>query len=118
MLNAAATLKILKNLPLESVLFVSYIAGREPKPQALETANRAVHDEGISPRHFTGTFKGVWITLKGEVAFTLWVEERDSIARDGSKSPGAYRTFNPSLGQLMTLEVLSVAPVEEQNNSK
>lgn len=110
MLNATQVMKVLENLPLNSVVFVSYIAGRKPHAKAYQEGERAVEDEGISPRHFTGTFQGVRLAGKHkEPVFTLWVEERDSVHRDGKKTPGAFRAFNPSLGKVLTLEVVSRA---------
>lgn len=104
-MDATTAYDLLKDLPLDSTVFVSYVPGRAPSAQALREGERAMN-EGISPRHFTGTFKGVSKTKRNEVVFTLWVEERDSIARDGTKTPGAYRAFNPSLGRLLSLEVV------------
>lgn len=91
----------LKDIPEGSVLFVSYIAGRPPCPQALRECARADR-EGIAPRHFTGHLASLWVNRRGEHGITMWVEERDSA--DGK--PGAYRRFNPSLGKLFTLEVI------------
>lgn len=110
MLNGNDVLKVLENLPVDSIVFVSYIPGRKPHAKAFEAGERAVVDEGISPRHFTGKFKGVRRTAKlQEVVFTLWVEERDSVHRDGTKTVGAFRAFNPSLGKLLTLTVVHKA---------
>lgn len=108
-MDATTAYEILKDLPLDSTLFVSYVAGRAPSAQALREGERAMN-EGISPRHFTGTFKGVRKTKRtDEVVFTLWCEERDSVHRDGTVTNGAYRAFNPSLGRLLTLEVVKKA---------
>lgn len=109
-MDATTAYELLKDLPLDSVLFVSYIPGRRPHAKAYREGERAVMQEGISPRHFTGTFKGVSKTKRlNEVVFTLWCEERDSVHRDGTITNGAYRAFNPSLGRLLTLEVVKKA---------
>ena len=108
-MDANTAYDTLKDLPLDSVVSVSYVPGRRPSARAIEEAARAI-ESGISPRQFTGTFKGVSKTKRNEVVFTLWVEERDSIAADGTKTPGAYRAFNPSLGRLLSLEVVQRAP--------
>lgn len=105
-MDANTAYDILKDLPLESTIFVSYIPGRKPHAKAYQEGERAVVDEGISPRHFTGTFQGLSKSKRGEMVFTIWTEERDSVGRDGSKTKGAYRAFNPSLGRLLTLEVV------------
>lgn len=107
MINTATMLKTLKDIPVGSVIFVSYTAGRRPGPQALRECARAV-EEGLALRHFTGKLEGVHRTKKGEHFFTLWVEERDSV-KDGALVPGNFRAFNPSLGTLHTLEVLELA---------
>lgn len=109
MMNPDDVMKVLTGLPLDSVLFVSYVPGRKPHARACQEGERAI-EEGISPRHFTGTFKGVHRSKRlNEVVFTLWVEERDSVRRDGTKTPGAYRAFNPSLGRVLTLKVVQRA---------
>ena len=107
-MDANTAYDTLKDLPLESIVFVSYIPGRRPSAQAIREGERSIA-EGVSPRHFTGAFKGVSKTKRNEVVFTLWVEERDSIGRDGTKTQGAYRAFNPTLGRLLTLEVVQRA---------
>lgn len=108
MLNTTDTVKALKDVPLNSVLFVSYVPGRKPSTRAYQEAQRAIEVEGISPRHFTGRLHSAHMTRKGEFVFTLWVEERDS-TQDGKVVHGAYRAFNPALGTLLTLQVLEKA---------
>lgn len=108
-LTASDVQRILKDVPVDSTLFVSYIAGREPSRQALKEAKRAVVDEGISPRHFTGTLKEVRKTRRGETVFVIWTEERDSPRGNGGLQTGAFRCFNPALGKLLTLEVVKTA---------
>lgn len=93
---------LLKDMPEGTKLFVSYTAGRQPSPQALRECSRSAQ-EGIAPRHFTGTLKSVWVTKRHQPVLTMWVEERDSGDR---LTPGAYRTFNPALGKLRVLVVL------------
>ena len=108
-MDANTAYELLKDLPLDSILFVSYIPGRRPHAKAYREGARAI-EEGISPRHFTGALKGVSRTKRlNEVVFTLWCEERDSVHRDGTVTNGAYRAFNPSLGRLLTLEVVQKA---------
>jgi hypothetical protein len=105
-ISGTEMVKRLKDVAEDSIVFVSYLAGRRPSTQALRECSRA-GEEGISPRHFTGHFKKVWVTKRGEPVLSVWVEERDSKGRQG-----AFRTFNPSLGKLLSLEVL--APPAQQ----
>ena len=88
-----------------SLLFVSYLAGRPPGPQALLESSRS-REEGIARRHFTGTLTSIRKNRAGETVLTLWVEERDSPDGHGGLHAGAFRSFNPSLGHLLTLAVL------------
>jgi hypothetical protein len=112
MINTTKMVEILKDVPVGSKIFVSYNAGRRPGPKAAQECARA-EEEGINLRHFTGKLEGVHVTKKGQHYFTLWVEERDSI-KDGVKSQGNFRAFNPALGALHTLEVLEVAAPQAQ----
>lgn len=107
MMDSTSMLEKLKDVPPGSFLFVSYVAGRTARPHALREANRAIRT-GINPRHFTGVLTSVWTTKSGAPVVTLWVNERDT-EKDGTVTQGAYRTFNPALGTLMTLEVIDVA---------
>ena len=107
-MNTNDTVKALEGIDVGSILFVSYVPGRKPSPRAVQEGRRAIVEEGLSPRHFTGKLSSVSRTKKGEVVFTLWVEERDSV-QDGMMRPGAYRAFNPSLGRLLILEVVQKA---------
>lgn len=109
-LTAIDVVRVLKDVPLESILFVSYLAGRQPTPQAIKEAQRSSF-EGIASRHYTGALKALTTTQKGETVVTLWVEERDSPRGSGGLQRGAYRAFNPSLGRMLVLEVLELAPV-------
>lgn len=101
-MNTVQMIEKLMGVPVGSTVFVSYLAGRRPTEQAKREAQRSIA-EGIAPRHFTGRYESVRRTKKGEMVLTLWVEERDS---GDPMRRGAYRTFNPSLGTLLTLEVL------------
>lgn len=107
-MNGNQMVEVLKDVPLDSIVFVSYLAGRRPTDRAIREASRSLA-EGIAPRHFTGKFRGIYYTQKWkEPILTVWVEERDS---GNPMSQGAYRAFNPALGRLITLEVVQVANV-------
>lgn len=101
-MNAIQMIEKLMGVPEGSKLFVSYIAGRPPSDTAKRQARRNAR-EGIARRHFTGTYTSVRMTKRGHVLLTMWVEERDS---GDPMRQGAYRAFNPSLGTLLSLEVL------------
>ena len=110
MINATQLESKLQNVPEGSIIFVSYIPGRPPTSRAISEARRAIVEEGIAPRHFTGALKALWKTKKGQTVLTLWVNERDSVSRDGAgMTEGAYRAFNPSLGRLLSVEVIQRA---------
>jgi hypothetical protein len=85
-----------------SELFISYVAGRTASAKA--RAEARVSDEmGISPRHYVGTFKAINMNRHGEVTMTVFVANRDNSV---TGEVGAFRTFNPSVGRLLTLEIL------------
>jgi len=100
MITAAQMVKAMENVALDSIVFVAYTAGRPAGPQGIEECSKA-REEGINLTHYTGQFKGIRVTKKGEHVMTLWVQERGE--------NGAYRAFNPSLGTLRTLEVIQPA---------
>jgi hypothetical protein len=102
----------LRHVPPGSELFVSYLAGRPATPLAQQQAKRA-EAEGISRHHFTGALSSLWFTSRGEVVFTLIVNERDNAAG----TPGAYRTFNPNLGDLLALEVIELSSASPYTRS-
>jgi len=105
-LNEQAMLKALANAGVGSKVFVSYLPGRPAKGfTGLLEAQRAI-DEGLSLRHFTGTLEALKVNKKDEAYMLLWALERDSLQSDGSLTEGNYRAMNPSLGKLLTIEVL------------
>lgn len=84
-------------------VFVSYTAGRPPKERAVREAQKAV-DEGYAKRWFEGTLEGVWTTRKGEPVMCIFSTTRYN--EQDPSAEGHYRTFNPALGTLLTLEVV------------
>lgn len=103
-LNESDLLDALAAVPLGSVLFVSYVAGREPTERAkLEAAGE------VPRRYFTGVLHNVWKTKKGEWVLTMWVWNRKTIKKDGTVVEGGYRTMNPTLGELIVLDVIQPA---------
>jgi hypothetical protein len=99
----AMTTLLASGAKIGSLLFVSYSAGRVPTDRAYREGARAQR-QGIARRHFTGELTSVWKNKKGEFCFTVKTPERDD-ERTGQQE--AWRTFNPSIGELHSLEVLA-----------
>jgi hypothetical protein len=95
-----------------SVLFVSYKAGRPPTGQAVLESERATLQEGLARRHYVGTFESLWMTRKGEVVLTIMAYNRDRVV-DSQLVEGGYRTMNPQLGELYSLEVIEARPKDQ-----
>ena len=103
-LDQTDLLDALASVPLGSVLFVSYVAGREPTERArVEAAGE------VPRRYFTGVLHNIWCTKKGEWVLTMWTWNRKTRQKDGTFVEGAYRTFNPSLGKLIVVDVIRPA---------
>jgi len=105
-MNEAQMAAALRGVPLGSLLFVSYEAGRPPTPRAVREAER--HTRIMSRRHFVGTLEGVWMTRDGQTVLTLFAYNRDREIGSGMVE-GGYRTFNPSVGNLLSVEVIERA---------
>jgi hypothetical protein len=109
-LTADDVSEILKDVGPGSLLFLSYLAGKEPTERALLEAERTVREEGIAKRHVLGALSQVWESKKGDLCVRVFADTRDTINKDGSKTRGAWRTYNPNLGQLLSLEVIHAVP--------
>jgi len=96
----------LKDAKEGDLLFVSYIAGRPPKPRAIAEAHRCIVQMGMARRHCFGKIHRVWTTKRGDPVLTVFADTRDTIHADGTRTEGAYRCFNPALGELLHLEVI------------
>jgi hypothetical protein len=92
-------LRQLGTKPTGTPLFVSYDAGRKPTHRAVLEAWRHVNNPQRARRHFVGLLHSVWQTKKGEWVVTVFCWNRDTLA-SGLLEEGAFRTFNPNLGQL------------------
>lgn len=93
----------LAGVPEGASLHVEYVAGREPTERAVREARRS-EAAGIPRRSFFGKLHRVWRTKgKGEAVLTVLCANRDD-ERTGAQE--AYRTFNPSLGTLLSVTVL------------
>ncbi len=102
MLSATDMMRKLSGVSEGSQIFVSYLAGRPPTDRAIREARRS-RREGIAHRHFVGKFHRVWVTKKGDPVLTVLCTNRDD-ERTGSQE--AYRTFNPAIGTMLTLEIV------------
>lgn len=92
----------LKGVSPGQTLFVSYLVGREPTERAIREALPHTTNPFRSRRHFVGEFANVRTTKNGDEILTIHAQNRNT----GDK-PGGYRSFNPRLGQLLGLTILS-----------
>jgi hypothetical protein len=103
MISAQEMLTRLNGVQKGQRVFVSYVAGRPPTARAEREAQKA-DDEGYSKRWFEGSLESVWVTKKGEPVMTVLSTTRYN--QDDPTAEAHYRTFNPALGCLLTLEIL------------
>lgn len=89
-----------------ATIFVSYVAGREPTARAVAEATPHTTDPARPRRYLYGTLTSVWQNRHGEWCLTLLAENRDTI-KGGIRFEGGYRSINPSLGQLVVLDVIA-----------
>jgi len=99
-------LKALEGAGVGSKVFVSYIAGRKNGSLKARLERRRAEVEGISLRHFTGTLESLKRNKSQETYMLLYALERDTVRDDGETTEGNYRAFNPSLGQMLVVEIL------------
>jgi hypothetical protein len=93
---------ILKDVPPSSEIMVTYHAGGKTTPRAVSTA--AV--EGHPRRWYVGRLERVFRNKAGELCFCMFTNTRYDI--QNPKADGNYRTINPSKGELLGLEILSL----------
>jgi hypothetical protein len=103
MITAETMVEMLKDVEPGAVLFVSYRAGRAPKPRAVREAMKAEH-EGYVKRWFLGRLESKWTTKAGDPVITVLTTTRYN--EDKPEADGHYRTFNPRLGNILALEVV------------
>lgn len=104
MVTAQEMVAKLKDVPKGAQVFVSYLAGRPAKPRALREAERA-SEEGYAKRWFQGRLESVWTTKKGEPVMCVFTHTRYN-EDEPQGGDGHYRTFNPALGTMLSLEVI------------
>jgi hypothetical protein len=101
-ISEAEMIAILEGARKGAKVFISYLAGRPATERAQAELARA-GSEGEGPRRwYTGTFEGLSRNKAGQAYFRAFVAERGA--------EGAYRSFNPTLGTLLTLEILDPDP--------
>lgn len=102
-MTAQEMLAKLDGIPVGAEVFISYKAGRRPTERAVREAQRA-EDEGYNRRWLQGRVERVWTTKKGHPVLTVYAFTRYN--EDEPKADGHYRTINPALGELLSLEVV------------
>jgi hypothetical protein len=85
-MDAVQMCKALRGCGPGSMLFVSYEAAADPSADVPQDQCR---------RHYVGTLSSLWITNEGNIVLTMFVENRNQ-----------FRTFNPALGRLLSIEVI------------
>ena len=84
---------------------VRYAPGRPPSARAIAEAQIAV-DRGLNLLVHTGSLEAIGINKRGQFFFTLLSLDRNHFDEKGQPVRGAYRAFNPSLGELYGLRVI------------
>ena len=103
MLNEQDVEQKLQGVPEGAEVFVSYHPGGKTTERAVREAQKA-EDLGIPKRWFEGRLERVWRTKKNQLVVCIFTYTRYNEQKPAWE--GHYRTFNPSLGQLLSLEVL------------
>ncbi len=108
-LTANQMVQKLRDCGRGSLLFISYKAGALPTDRQLLESERAVHEEGCARRHYVGTLESLWTTRRGQKVLTITAFNRDRLSDEGLRE-GGFRTFNPEVGDLLSLEVIEARP--------
>ena len=103
MIDSNQMVERLQNVTLGALVFISYSAGRKPTPRAVREAQKA-RVEGYPFRWFVGRLVSKRTTQKGAPVITVYSTTRYN--EDKPSADGHYRTFNPAIGTLHSLEVL------------
>lgn len=110
-ISSQEMMELLKDCGRGTLLFISYKAAREPSERALLESERAVQ-EGMARRHFVGTLESLWLSRKGEPILTILAYNRDRVV-EGRLVEGAYRSFNPAIGELHALSIIEARPKDQ-----
>lgn len=87
---------VLANATSDTIVHLTYAAGRPANAQGKREFAEA-RDWNKHPREFVGNFVSLKRNKRGEQVLTLFVHNRGEV--------GAYRTFNPSLGEIKSIVV-------------
>ncbi len=101
-MDEAQTAALLAGLSEGAEVEVVYEAGGERTPRAEREASRA-RLAGADLQRLRGRYVGSWRNQRGELYFTILTPDRDD-ERTGEQE--AYRSINPSVGNLRALQAL------------
>ncbi len=88
------------NATKETIVHLTYVAGREPSPVALDEAFQAQDwAKWKSQNEYVGHFESIRKSKKGEPILTLFVHNRGEA--------GKFRAFNPHLGTIKDLRIVN-----------
>lgn len=102
-ISAYEMLQKLNGVPEGAEVFVSYVAGGKVTERAKREARKA-KDLGVSTRWLSGKVVSLRQSKAGDPILTIFTALRYD-ERTGSSS-GNYRSINPNLGQLLSLELI------------
>lgn len=97
MLNAKDIEARLANANADTIVHIDYLAGR-PVNDRGRKEYAAAADWNKAPTEYTGNFAGLKRNKFGELVLTLFVHNRGKT--------GAYRAFNPNLGEIRAIRVV------------
>lgn len=89
---------LLANATPDTIIHLDYVA-RRPASAIAHEEFEAAQDWGKRPTSYIGNFSSLKRNKKGEIVLTLFVHNRGEI--------GKYRAFNPTLGTLRHIEVVT-----------
>lgn len=99
-MNAAQLQAALANANEDTIVHLSYVAGRPASEQGkaeFAMARDWNGDRGRPATYYIGHFRGFKTTKKGDVVLTLFCANRADV--------GNFRTFNPNLGTVLSVAV-------------
>ena len=97
MLNAKDIEALLTNANADTIVHIDYLAGKPANAKGQKEYNEA-KDWNKAPTEYTGNFVGLKRNKFGELVLTLFVHNRGTT--------GAYRSFNPNLGEVRAIRVV------------
>lgn len=97
MLNAKDIEALLANATPDTIVHIDYRAGKPVNDRGRKEYAEA-KDWHKAPTEYTGNFVGMKKNKFGELVLTLFCHNRGKT--------GAYRTFNPNLGEVRAIRVV------------